>query len=49
MICDTLAKVNDTKDTHDFYKGIVEEQTHKIHNLANDTMVYLCKTYDDKK
>ena len=49
MICDTLAKVNDIKDTHIFYEGIVEKQTQEIHNLTDDTMVYLCKTYDDKK
>ena len=49
MICDTLAKVKDTKNTHIFYEGIVEEQTQEIHNISDDKMVYLCKTYDDKK
>lgn len=49
MVCDGSIKVSESNDNHSFYRGILDEKAHKIHDLDKGTTVPLCRTHIDTK
>lgn len=49
MVCDGSIKVSESNDKHSFYRGILDEKAHKIHDLDKGAIVPLCRTHIDTK